>query len=66
MITIKDYIHKNQPRFIDELFDLIRIPSVSSKPEHKKDIFKAADYIRNALLNAGTTEADRQCLSGSR
>jgi len=36
MKGLKEYIETNQNRFLDELFELIRIPSVSSMTEHKQ------------------------------
>lgn len=58
METIKKYINENRQRFLDELFDLIRIPSVSAKPEHKKDMIRAAEYIKDKLLEAGADNAE--------
>ena len=42
MKTIQEYIEENKVRFLDELFEFIRIPSVSAKQEHKSDMLKAA------------------------
>ena len=42
MSEIKNYITKNSPRFLEELFTLMRIPSVSSLKEHKDDMQKCA------------------------
>jgi acetylornithine deacetylase/succinyl-diaminopimelate desuccinylase-like protein len=53
MITITDYIAKNQDRFLNELFGLIRIPSISSIAAHKPDMYRAAEYLKRALLDAG-------------
>ncbi|NVO20564.1 MAG: dipeptidase [Bacteroidetes bacterium] len=53
MQTIKEYIHTNQSRFLEELFGLIRIPSVSSVSEHKEDMTRAASYLANELKKAG-------------
>ena len=39
---IKDYITRNEPRMLDELFSLIRIPSISAQPEHKDDMLACA------------------------
>ena len=39
---IKEYIENNKERFFDELFSLMRIPSVSAKPEHKEDMQKCS------------------------
>ena len=38
MISVKKYIESNKDRFIEELFSLIRIPSISAKHEHKPDM----------------------------
>ncbi|MDR0559210.1 MAG: dipeptidase [Prevotellaceae bacterium] len=53
MESIKDYIEKNSQRFLDELFGLIRIPSISSQSEHKPDMYKAAEYWKKILADAG-------------
>ena len=58
METLKNYIEENKERFLKELFDLIRIPSVSSKAENKNDMFKAAKYIIDQLLKAGADKAE--------
>jgi len=58
MEHIKEYIEANKGRFLDELFDLIRIPSISSLSENKGDMVRAAEYIKEALLNAGVDKAD--------
>ncbi|GHM99780.1 hypothetical protein WSM22_12700 [Cytophagales bacterium WSM2-2] len=50
---IKDYIQSNQQRFLDELFDLLRIPSVSADSRHKGDVRKAAEFIVKKLKEAG-------------
>ena len=57
MKHIKNYIEENKQRFMDELFDLIRIPSISSISEHKKDMYKAAEYWKKAILEAGADKA---------
>lgn len=53
---IKDYIQTHQERFLSELFDLLRIPSVSADSKHKQDVRKAAEYVVQKLKDAG---ADR-------
>ena len=55
---IKDYIEKNKDRFLDELFSLIRIPSVSSSSEHRDDMLKMAGAVKNSLLEAGADKAE--------
>jgi len=58
MDFINKYIEDNKQRFLDELFGLIRIPSVSAKPEHKDDMYKAAGYVKKSLLDAGADKAE--------
>src|SRR6202161_3350445 len=48
-----DFARSNQQRFLNELKDLLRIPSVSTLEEHKSDIKKAADYVANELRRIG-------------
>ncbi len=58
MENINDFIEKNRDRFLEELFGLIRIPSVSSKSENKPDMQRATEYIKNSLLEAGADVAE--------
>jgi len=50
---IKEYIKSNQQRFLDELFDLLRIPSVSADSRNKADVRQAAEFIVQKLNDAG-------------
>lgn len=54
----KDYQEKNKDRFLEELLDLLRIPSVSAKKEHKEDMQKCAEMVKNSLLQAGADKAE--------
>ncbi len=56
-MEIKQYIQANEARFLDELFSLIRIPSISALPAHKEDMLACAERWRQLLLEAGTDEA---------
>lgn len=58
MTTIKTYIEENKDRFLNELFELIRIPSISSIAAHKDDMYKAAEYWKKLLLEAGVDRAE--------
>lgn len=53
MERIKEYISANKDRFIEELFGLIRIPSISSREVNRGDMQKAAAYIVQSLKQAG-------------
>ena len=44
MEQINRYIEENKERFLEELFELIRIPSISSLKENRPEMYKAADY----------------------
>ena len=55
---VKEYIQSNQQRFLDELFELLRIPSVSADSKHKNDVRKAAEYVVKKLKDAGADTAE--------
>ncbi len=55
---MKNYIEKHKERFFEELFSLLRIPSVSAKAEHREDIDKCANSLKNLLLEAGVDRAE--------
>ncbi len=49
----KDYQEKHKERFLNELFELLRIPSVSAKSENKNDMIRCAEAVKQRLLEAG-------------
>lgn len=55
---IKSYIRDNEPRLLENLFSLIRIPSISALPEHHDDMLKCADRWKELLLAAGADRAE--------
>lgn len=57
MNKIQEYIKENENHFLNELFSLIRIPSISAKPEHKDDMLACAQRWKELLLTAGADEA---------
>ncbi|MCQ2155762.1 MAG: dipeptidase [Bacteroidales bacterium] len=54
---MKQYIEDNKERFFEELFSILRIPSISAKPEHKEDMYLCAEAIADLLEQAGAREA---------
>ncbi|GAB1472606.1 dipeptidase [Bacteroidota bacterium] len=54
---IKNYIQENKERFLSELFELLRIPSISSMGAHKEDMQRAAEKYVEFLLKAGCDQA---------
>lgn len=57
-MEIKNYISQNEPRFLEELFSLIRIPSISAEPAHHADMIRCAERWRELLLQAGADCAE--------
>lgn len=58
MQDIKKYIEENKQRFLDELFELLRFPSVSADPKYKDDVLKTADYVAEKLKAAGAEKVE--------
>ena len=58
MQITKNYIEANKERFLEELFGLIRIPSISSESAHKPDMIRCAEYWRDAIIAAGADKAE--------
>ena len=54
----KDYQQQHEQRFLDEMLELLRIPSVSAKKEHKEDMRKCAEVVRQRLLDSGADKAE--------
>jgi acetylornithine deacetylase/succinyl-diaminopimelate desuccinylase-like protein len=57
-MAIKNYIEENQDRFLSELFDLLRIPSVSADKAYAGDVHRAAEFVKESLLKAGVAHAE--------
>ena len=58
MKDVKSYIEANKDRFLEELFELIRIPSISAESEHKPDMVRCAEKWKEFLLKAGCDKAE--------
>ena len=53
-----EFIKTNEKRFLDELFELLRIPSVSADSKHQKDMVRTAEFIRDKLIAAGAEKVE--------
>jgi acetylornithine deacetylase/succinyl-diaminopimelate desuccinylase-like protein len=53
----KTYQDKNNERFLQELLQLLKIPSISARSEHRQDMIVCAEAVRDCLLNAGADSA---------
>ncbi|SFC71879.1 Acetylornithine deacetylase/Succinyl-diaminopimelate desuccinylase [Parapedobacter composti] len=58
MQEIKAYIEANRQRFLDELFELLRFPSVSADPAYAGDVQKTAEYVAQKLRDAGAEQVE--------
>ncbi len=58
MSEINSYIDQNRQRFLDELFDFLRIPSISADSAHKDDMFKTAEFVKEKLIIAGADKVE--------
>lgn len=56
-MAVKTYIESNKERFLEEMFSLIRIPSISAKQEHKPDMEACANKWVELLLSSGADRA---------
>jgi acetylornithine deacetylase/succinyl-diaminopimelate desuccinylase-like protein len=55
---INEYINSHKERFLDELFELLRIPSVSADPTYKNDVINTADAVASSLKKAGADKVE--------
>ncbi|MGZ3764256.1 MAG: dipeptidase [Mucilaginibacter sp.] len=58
MQNIKQYVEQNKQRFLDELFELLRFPSVSADPKYKPDVLNAAAFVAQKLRDAGVDKVE--------
>ncbi len=58
MDNVKVYIEQNKDRFLNELFDLLRIPSISAQSSHKGDMQTCAEWLAAALVKSGADRAE--------
>ena len=60
----KEYQEANKDRFLNEMLELLRIPSISAKTEHKADMLTCADAVKQSLLAAGCDKAEVMATAG--
>lgn len=58
MQTIKEYVQSNKDRFLEELFALLRFPSISADPKYKEDVVKTAEFVAERLKEAGADNVE--------
>ena len=57
-MSIQTYINENKQRFLDELFDILRIASISTDPAYKNEVLKCADSVAKHLESAGADNVE--------
>lgn len=64
-MNIKTYIEENKDRFLEELFSLIRIPSISSIEAHKPDMIRCAERWKEIIMAAGADKCEIMPTAGN-
>ena len=58
MRSIKQYVEENKQRFLNELVDLLKFPSISADPQYKNDVLKTAEFVAEKLKDAGADNVE--------
>ena len=58
MQVLKPYLEANKERFLQELIELLKIPSISADPNYSKDVFAAAENVKMRLIEAGADKVE--------
>lgn len=58
MENLTGYIQENRQRFLDELFELLRIPSISADPAYSAEMIRTAEFIKARLESAGAENVE--------
>ena len=59
------FVCENRERFLEELFELLRIPSISAQSSHREDMVRTAEWLRASLLKAGADRAEVMPTAGN-
>jgi len=58
MTTTTDYLNTNKDRFLSELIELLKIPSISADKAYSAEVFRAADFVKDKLIAAGADKVE--------
>ncbi|HAV25287.1 MAG TPA: peptidase dimerization domain protein, partial [Bacteroidetes bacterium] len=64
-MTREEYIENHKDKFLDELFDLLRIPSISADQAYVGDVQKCAEYVAKRLQEAGADNVTLEKTAGN-
>src|SRR3954464_11582190 len=56
--TVDTYLNQNKDRFLNELLDLLKIPSISADSKYKADMLKTAEAVKTRLIEAGADKVE--------
>lgn len=66
MKQVQSYINENKERFLSELFEVLRIPSISAQPSlHKEDMIRCAEHLAASLVKSGADRAEVMPTAGN-
>ncbi len=66
MKEVQNYINENKERFLEELFEVLRIPSISAQPSlHKEDMVRCAEHLAASLVKSGADRAEVMPTAGN-
>lgn len=65
IMTQAEYIEQHKDRFLEELFDLLRIPSISADSAYKGDVRKTAEFVAEKLKDAGADKVSLEETPGN-
>lgn len=58
MSAQKEFLNQNKDRFVEELMELLRIPSISADPKFKGDVIKTAEAVKKSLMDVGADNCE--------
>jgi acetylornithine deacetylase/succinyl-diaminopimelate desuccinylase-like protein len=58
MSEIKNLVDQNSEKYLEELFTLLRIPSVSADPQYKEEVLRMAEAVKESLIKAGADHVE--------
>ena len=65
MVNIQNYIQEHKQQFLEELFKLLKLPSISADPSYKPQLMQTAEEVANALKTAGCSQVNIMPTAGN-
>jgi acetylornithine deacetylase/succinyl-diaminopimelate desuccinylase-like protein len=64
-MSISEYLDNHKDRFLNELVEFLKIPSISADSQYRKDVTRAAEYVKDRMLDAGLSHAELCATEGN-